>query len=79
MVTWEQFEAWLKAHDLPTTAVQRIELLTCAGGAVHLSAEVVKFDDRGNPIVRLPDGDLLTEVLVRPMVYLPGDEPPQQT
>lgn len=77
MVTWEQFEKWLRDHDLPTTTVLRIELVPVQGGEIHLRAECVKLNDAGCPIVRQNGSQPLTEMLMRPLVYLPGQQPPE--
>lgn len=85
-VSWEQFRAWLEAHNLPTTTVTRIELVPARDGEIHLRAECVNLDEYGYPVVRqndartpeVPTEVLLTEVLVRPLVYLPDAQPPEE-
>ncbi len=86
MVSWDEFARWLKAHDLPFDTVLRIELVPVAGGYVYLRAKALKLNESGRPIARQIHDDedqqtpiSLTEVLVRPLVYLPGEQPPEPT
>ena len=77
MIAWSEFADWLKAHDLPATAVLKVELVPCRNG-IHIRAKTLVLDEAGRPTAReLPDDtdidrdDCLTEVLVRPLVSLP--------
>lgn len=78
MIAWSEFADWLKVHDLPETAVLKIELVPCHNG-MHIRAKTLVLDEAGRSIAReLPDdtdpgraGSYLTEILVRPLVSLP--------
>lgn len=85
MISWDRFEKWLRDHELPTTTVLRIEIVPTEGGEIHLQAKVLATDEDGNsPIYRKvaggndrewPETEILTETIVRRLVYLPDEQP----